>query len=370
MQDNTKYVGLDVSKDTIAVAVADAGREAPRSWGVIPNTPGAIRKLVEKLGRPTDLDACYEAGPLGYGLQRLLAQLGVRCIVVAPSLIPKRPGDRVKTDRRDAIRLAQLHRSGELTAVYVPREEDEALRDLIRCREDAKEDLLRARHRISKFLLRHDLRPPTKTTKWKTKYMEWLNHLQFSNRSLQTTFQEYLHAVYEVEQRINRLKKEIHEQAMESPHKPLIEALQTLRGVKEITAVTLVTEIGDFQRFTKAKEFMGYTGLVPSESSSGPVRRQGKVTKSGNTHVRRVLVEAAWSYRYKPALKGDILKRQKNQLPSVQKISWKAQDRLHRKYVRLLSKGKPSNKAVVAIARELAGFVWAITHNEEIQSAI
>ncbi|WP_233095887.1 IS110 family transposase [Alicyclobacillus sp. SO9] len=364
MQDNTKYVGLDTSKDTIAIAVADAGRDAPRSWGVIPNTPEAIRKLIRKLGQPEDLDVCYEAGPLGYGLQRMLTQMGVKCSVIAPSLIPSRPGDRVKTDRRDAIKLAHLHRAGELTAVYVPNEDDEALRDLVRCREDAKEDLLRARQRMSKFLLRHDLTSPAKMTKWKSKYMAWLQQLKFSNRALQQTHQEYLHAIIVIAQRIERLEKEIHELAMKSPHKPVIQALQTLRGVKELTAVTLVVEVGDFRRFTTARQFMGYTGLIPSESSSGPVRRQGKVTKTGNTHLRRVLVEAAWSYRYRPALRGDIRKRQEGQSPSVQSISWKAQDRLHRKYLRLLSRGKPSTKAIVALARELAGFVWAISKEE------
>lgn len=360
MQDITKFVGLDVSKDSISVAIADAGREAPRYFGEIPHAPEAVRKLLLKLGKVTEIEACYEAGPTGYGLQRLLTKLGVRCIVVAPALIPKRPGERIKTDRRDSLRLAQLLRAGELTPVYVPTEADEAIRDLVRAREDAREDLLRARHRLSKFLLRHDINPPTKMTKWKSRHREWLDTLKFENPYSRVTFQEYLHTINEIELRIQRLETEIHEFAENSPQKPLIRALQTLRGVKEITAVTLVAEIGDFRRFVNARDLMGYTGLVPSEHSSGLTRRQGGITKTGNTHIRRVLVEAAWSYRYQPALKGDIRKRQEGQPPTVQQISWKAQNRLHRKYGRLVSKGKPANKAITGVARELAGFIWAI----------
>lgn len=362
MQNTTKFVGLDVSMDSISVAIADSGRGEARYWGSIPHTPEDVRKLFAKLGSIDEIEACYEAGPTGYELQRLLTRLGIRCIVAAPSLIPQRPGDRVKTDRRDALRLAQLLRAGELTPVYVPTEEDEALRDLVRAREDAREDLLRARHRLSKFLLRHDIRPTKKMTKWKSVHREWLDSLKFENRMLQITFQEYLHTLYEIEQRVERLEKEIHEQAVNSPHAPTIQAFQTLRGVKEVTAVTLVAEVGDFSRFATAREFMGYTGLVPSEYSSGNSRRQGKITKTGNTHVRRVLVEAGWSYRHRPAVKGEIRKRQEGQPARVQGISWKAQNRLHNKYTRLVSKGKPKNKAVVAVARELAGFVWALAN--------
>lgn len=360
MQNITKFIGLDVSMDSISVAIADAGRSEARYWGAIEHTVEAVRKLFAKLGDAGKLEVCYEAGPTGYGLQRLLTRLGIHCVVVAPTLIPKRPGDRVKTDRRDALRLAQLLRAGELTAVYVPNEEDEALRDLVRLREDVKEDQLRARHRLSKFLLRHDVKPTKKMTKWKTVHRHWLDSLKFENRALQLTFQEYLHSLDEIEQRIKRLDQEIHEQAMNSVQAPVIEALQTLRGVKEITAVTLAVEVGDFGRFATAREFMGYTGMVPSEYSSGSSRRQGGITKVGNTHIRRVLVEAGWSYRYKPAVRGDIRKRQQGQPSEVLGVSWNAQNRLHGKYTRLIAKGKPKNKAVVAVGRELAGFVWAI----------
>jgi len=360
MKDITKYVGLDVSKEKIAVAIAEEGREAPRFWGTIHNAPEAIKKLMNQLGKPGQLKVCYEAGPTGYGLYRQLLSIGIECTVVAPSLIPKKPGERVKTDRRDAIRLAQLFRAGELTSIYVPSEEDEALRDLVRAREDAKEDHLRARHRLTKFLLRYDINPPKGIRKWTAKYRAWLNSLDFKQDTLRTVFREYLHHLDEIEQRINRLEAEIHTQATQSVKAPVIQALQTLRGVAEITATSLVAEIGSFSRFAEAPLLMGYTGLVPSEYSSGETRRQGKITKSGNRHVRRLLIEAAWSYRYKPALKGEIRKRQKGQPAQIQAIAWKAQERLHRKYYRLVGRGKPSGKAIAAIARELAGFVWAV----------
>lgn len=360
MQNTTKYVGLDVSKELIAVAVADTGRGAPRSLGNIENTPEAIRKLMKKIGDNTDLEVCYEAGPTGYGLYRQLKKMGISCMVVAPSLIPKRQGDRVKTDRRDALRLAQLLRSGELTAVWVPGEEDEALRDLVRARQDAKEDLLRARHRLSKFLLRNGLCAPSGVRNWSTKHQLWLNTLKWEHRAQQITFQEYGHQIDEIEARIKRLEQEMHVQATESSHAPVIQALQTLRGVAEVTAMTLVAEVGEFSRFQSPKQLMAYAGLVPREYSSGSSRWQGGITKTGNTHVRFAVVESAWSYRYKPALKGALRKRQEGQSPQAQMIAWKAQDRLHRKYFKMISRGKDSGVAVVAVARELLGFIWAI----------
>jgi transposase len=366
MNDNTKYVGLDVSKEKIAVAVADEGRGEPRYWGMVPNDLKAIRKVLGQIGQSEQLEVCYEAGPTGYGLYRQLLSLGIECTVVAPSLIPKRAGDRVKTDRRDAMRLAQLLRAGELVSVYVPTEEDEALRDLVRAREDAKEDQLRTKHRLTKLLLRYDIKPPKNMKrKWTKMYWEWLTGLKFKNRALQVAFQEYLHSLFEVEERIKRLEEEIHSQATESPKAPLIQALQTLRGVAEITATSLVAEIGTFSRFPHPRALMSYIGVVPSEASSGESRRQGNITKTGNYHARRLIIEASWSYRYKPALKGQLLKRQEGQPPEVQAISWKAQHRLHDKYFRMLGKGKSSGKAVTAVGRELAGFLWAIAREIE-----
>lgn len=367
MKYNTKYVGLDVSKEKIAVAIADEGMGESRYFGMITNTPEALRKLVNKIGHEGNLKFCYEAGPTGYGVYRLLLSLGVECVVIAPSLIPQKPGDRVKTDRRDAIRLAQLYRAGELTPIYVPTEEDEMLRDLVRAREDAKEDELRAKHRLSKFLLRRDVQPP-KGVKTRTyAHREWLNALTFPSSMLNTVFQEYLQHLVEIEQRIQRLEKEIKIQAEEGYHAPLIQAFQTLRGVAVITATALAAEVCSFTRFKKANQFMGYTGLVPSESSSGDIRKQGKITKTGNQHIRWLLIESAWSYRYKPVVKGNLKKRQEGQPASVTFISWKAQQRLHKKYYRLLSKGKAPGKAVTAVARELAGFIWAIAREVETE---
>ena len=365
MNNITKYVGMDVSKATIAVAIADEGREAPRFYGTILNSPESVKKFIKSTSKQGKLFVCYEAGPTGYGLYRLLLSLGIECTVIAPSLTPQRPGDRVKTDRRDALRLAQLLRAGELTSIYVPTEEDEALRDLVRIREDMKEDQLRSRHRLTKFLLRHDLHQPEGVRRWTQNYRKWLDSLDFENPCLRITFQEYLHKLDEAELSLQRLEAEIHNQATESPKAPLIQALQSLRGVAEITATSLVAEIGTFQRFSTPRQFMGYIGLVPSEFSTGQTRRQGSLTKTGNRHVRRLLVESAWSYRYKPALKGNLKKRQENQNPEVQSISWKAQNRLHTKYSRMTGRGKEKGKVVAAVARELAGFIWAIGQRVE-----
>lgn len=365
MKDTIKYVGLDVSKEKIAVAIAEEGRGEPRYFGMISNTPEEIRKLVKKLGDPDTLRVCYEAGPTGYSLYRLLLALGVYCEVIAPSLIPKRPGERIKTDRRDSIRLAQLYRAGELTSIYVPTAEDEALRDLVRAREDAKEDELRAKHRLTKFLLRNNIHQPSGVNKWTKKYREWLDTLKFESSNLRVVYQEYYHQLKEIEQRISRLEEEIKLQASEGIHAPIIQALQALRGIALITATSLVAEIGSFKRFSTPRQFMAYVGLIPSEFSSGDKRRQGEITKTGNRHVRRLLIESAWSYRYQPAVKGELKRRQDGLSPAIQGISWKAQNRLHKRYYRLLSRGKEGGKAITAVARELAGFIWAITQEVE-----
>lgn len=366
MKDNTKYVGLDVSKEKIAVAIADEGRGEPRYYGMISNTPDEIRKLVKKLGNPENLKVCYEAGPTGYPLYRLFLSMGIDCDVIAPGLTPQKPGDRVKTDKRDAIRLAQLFRAGELTSVYVPTEEDEALRDLVRAREDSKEDELRIKHRITKLLLRYEIRPPEKVGRnWSSRYREWIYTVKFNYSPLRIAFQEYLQSLQEVEQRIKRLEEEIQVQSTEGAHAPLIQAFQCLRGVATISATSLVAEVGSFRRFRTPTQLMAYLGLVPSESSSGGIRKQGRITKTGNIHARRILIESAWSYRYQPAVRDRLKRRQEGQLGSIQAISWKAQQRLHKKYFRLLSRGKSSNTAITAVARELAGFIWAIAQEVE-----
>lgn len=360
MKDVQKFVGLDVSKDTIAVAIADPGRGEPRFHGTIQNKPEDIRKLMKKLGNHENLLVCYEAGPTGYGIYRLLLSMDIECMVVAPSLIPKRSGDRVKTDKRDSTRLAQLLRAGELTSVWVPDEDHEALRDLIRARHDAREDLQSSRQRLVHLLLRHEIRPPQGVRNWSVKHREWLKRLTFERASQRIVFQEYLHAIYEVEECMKRLEAQIHEEAIQSEHAPVIQALQTLRGVAEVTAVTLVAEIGQFSRFSNPRQLMSYAGLVPKEYSSGSSRWQGSITKTGNSQIRRSVVEVCWSYRHRPSLKGELLKRQESQDPEAKRIAWKAQHRLHMKYHRISAKGKGGKVAVVAVARELLGFIWAI----------
>lgn len=357
-----KYVGLDVSKAKIAVAIADEGRDAPRFWGSIPHTKEAIRKLMQKLSGKEEvtLEVCYEAGPTGYALYRWLLEMNISCAIVAPSLIPKRPGDRVKTDKRDALRLAQLFRAGELTSVYVPTPEDEALRDLVRAREDAKEDLARHKQRLGKFLLRHQLSDPKGSTPWTHANEAWLDTLQFTNACHRLTFQEYRHAIWETKERLKRYEQEMDVQTEVSEQAPLIQALQALRGVAMITSITLGSEIMSITRFRSASSFMSYCGLVPSESSSGETRNQGSITKAGNAHIRRVLIESAWSYRYSPAVKRKMRERISGLPPEVQAIAWSAQQRLHKKYKVLMRKGKQRGTIAVAIARELAGFVWAI----------
>jgi transposase len=360
MHQGSTFVGLDVHQDTIAVAVADGAGAAPRSLGTIPNEPGAVAKLVRKLGPAARLRCCYEAGPCGYGLYRQLAGLGVACAVVAPSLVPTKPGERVKTDRRDALKLARLHRSGELTAVWVPDEVHEALRDLTRAREDARQDLHRARQRLGKFLLRLGRRPPTGVKAWTLRHRAWLAGLRLAQPAQQAVLREELHAIEEAGARLARLEDEIAEQAQAGPHAPLLAGLMALRGVALVTAATLVAELGDLTRFESPRQLMAYAGLVPSEHSSGGRQQRGGITKTGNAHVRHVVVEAAWHYRHPPAVRGKLRRRQIGQPPAVTETAWKAQVRLHGRWRRLLGRGKLRQQAVVAVARELLGFVWAI----------
>ena len=374
MNDSTKYVGMDVSKEKIAVAVADGGSRGPaRYWGEIPHRIEYIRKLIERLGKVEQLQVCYEAGDppkvgaTGYMLERQLASMGVACVVVAPSLIPRQPGNRVKTDRRDAERLAELLRAGELTPVWVPGEEDEALRDLVRAWEDAKEDLLRAKHRIGKLLLRRGIHEPVGVRAWSAKYRAWLRSLKFDSSALQTAFDEYRLNIEEIEGRVERLESEIHEQAKKSKHAPVMQALQAFRGIKEIAAATIVAEVGSFLRFKNPRQLMAYSGVVPSEYSSGAATRRGRITKTGNSHLRRIVTECSWSYRHAALMSAVIKKRQEGLPASIQAIAWKAQVRLCKKYRRLISKGKSGQVAVTAVGRELLGFIWAAACEVEKQ---
>lgn len=362
MKNTTKYVGMDVSKDKIAVAIADEGREGPRFYGTIAHNPDAVAKLIRKLQeKDVVLEVCYEAGPTGYDLYHWITQMGVSCAVIAPSRIPVRAGDSIKTDRRDAERLAQLHRAGELTPIHVPTRETEALRDLVRAREDVKEDLHRARQRVIHFLLRHHIHPPVSMKRrWTKMYRQWLATLTFERKVEQTVFDEYLQQLREIEERIKRLEAALREAAEVCTHAPVIHAIQGLRGVALLTVITLVVEIESFERFRSPVQLMSYLGLVPREHSSGPTTRRGGLTKTGNSRVRRALIEAAWSYRHRPAVKGDLEKRLEGQSAHTLEVSWKAQHRLHSKYLRLLRKGKHKNLVVAAIGRELVGFIWSI----------
>jgi transposase len=365
MRSLTRFVGLDVHAETITVAVADRGEV--RSVGVIPNRPEAIRKLVRKLGPAKDLKVCYEAGPCGYVLYWQLAELGVACDVVAPSLIPTKAGDRVKTDRRDAEKLARCHRNGDLTAVWVPDAEHEALRDLVRARLVAKEDQRRARHRLRTLLLRHGIRKPDGMTAWKRFHRVWLNQLRFEQSALQLAFEDYLAEVDHAAERVARLEGAIDAAVEAAPEKlrDLIGALQCLRGVARVTAAIIAVEAGDLSRFQSAPELMSYAGAVPSERSSGGKTSRGSITKAGNGHLRRVMVEAAWAYRYRPAIGPELRRRQQCLSAAIREISWKAQHRLHSRYVKLVLHGKHRNVAVMAVARELLGFIWAI--GKEVQ---
>lgn len=356
------YIGLDVHKATIAVSVAEAGRQDPEFRGELPNTPRAIDQLVRQLSERFGgqrLLFSYEAGPCGYGLYHQIRASGHDCEVVAPSLIPRKAGDRVKTDRRDANGLARLSRAGELTPVWVPTPEQEAVRDLTRAREDMKAIELKARQRLGAFLLRHGQVYGGKS-KWTQAHFRWLEAVRFDHPVQQIVLEEYLDAVKEAQRRVAGLEQQMRSALSAWSLAPVVEALMAMRGVSLITAMTLLAELGDISRFDSPRQLMAYLGLVPSEHSSGGSRRQGGITKTGNGHVRRVLLEAAWGYRF-PARKTRIIQqRAERTSPTVQAIAWAAQKRLCGRYRRLAATGKVKQQVTTAVARELAGFLWAI----------
>lgn len=363
------FIGLDVHKNSISVATAYSASEEVVFLGNIPNIPDAIAKLVKKLGKPETLRFCYEAGPCGYEIYRQLTRLGASCIVVAPSLIPTKPGDRIKNDHRDAKKLARLLRNGDLTPVYVPTRQQEAMRDILRNRQDAVKDHTRKRNQLSMFLLRNNLRAPDGTNPWTKKHRLWLDSIKFEERAQQFCLTEYLHAIDEAKAKVTRLEQEIILIAGATINVNLLQALQALRGVGLVTAATLIAEIGDFTRFNNPEQLMSYAGIVPGEHSSGQNRRQGRITKTGNSQLRFAIVESSWSYRYQPRIGTTLKKRQAGLSEEVKAIAWKAQHRLNHKYRLLMAKGKPRQKAIVGVARELLGFAWAIAIRVEQESA-
>jgi transposase len=360
-QSSTLYVGLDVHKESIAVAYVAKDHHAEVVYlGTIGTRHCDLDKLIRNMhSKAKQLVFVYEAGPCGYWLYRYLRKKGYDCWVVAPSLIPKKAGDRVKTDRRDAVQLARLMRSGDLTPVYVPKEEDEAIRDLCRAREDAIRDLKAAKFCLKAFLLRQDIRY-TGQANWGPAHLRWLSEVICYTPAKQIVFQEYVRAVNEHTERLQRLEQDLRAQAAAWRLYPVVEALQALRGVQFTVAVTTVAELGDLTRFDHPRQLMDYLRLTPSEYSSGERRRQGSITKAGNTHARRALVEGAWAYRYPAKVSRHLQLRLENQPQIIQDISWKAQVRLCKRYRQLLARGKNANLVVVAIARELAAFMWAI----------
>jgi transposase len=365
-QRQIRYIGLDVHKASISVAIAEESG-TPTSYGKVDNEPSAMRKLMTRLGGPeVELRVAYEAGPTGYALHRQLTSLGIDCMVVAPSLIPTQPGNKVKTDKRDALKLARLLRSGDLTPVWVPDEAHEALRNLVRARADAKADQLRAKHRLSKFLLRQACRPPSGVRNWSLRHFQWLRQLEFEHLPDRVVFADYLAEVTAAGDRIKRLETALQQCAQSSSQVAVISALQAFRGIGLLSAVTLVAEAGDLRRFRTAPQFMAYVGVVPSESSSGGKQQRGSITKTGNTLLRHVLGEAAHHARHAPRVAGTLKRRQADLPREIVDLAWRAQLRLHTRY-RHLSLRIGTRKALTAIARELAGFVWAagqVLHQE------
>lgn len=351
-------VGLDVHKETIVAAVLPAGAEAITRRATIENTPKALEKLVCQVTSTGPAEFVYEAGPCGYDTHRQITALGHACTVIAPALTPVRPGDRVKTDNRDAEKLARLHRAGELTAIRVPTCEEEAARDIVRIREDAIEDLQRTRHRLAKFLLRQG-RIYREGSSWTQRHENWLRGQKFDWPNLQQTFAGYLRARDEVQAQLNVLNAQVEDLAQQPPYKELVRSLMCLKGIGTLSAVTLAVETQDFRRFAKARQFMSFIGVVSSERSSGGRVRRGSITRAGNAHIRRVLVEAAWSNRA-AGTSAALRKRREGCPEEVVKIARRAQDRLHRKFWRMMGRGKHHGATVVAVARELGAFAWSI----------
>ena len=369
---NTLYLGLDVHKDSITIAIAAAGRNGEvRLYGAISNDLHALEKALSKIRQAhggAGLEVCYEAGPCGFGIARRLAQLKVACLVVAPSMIPKRSGDRVKTDKRDARKLARLLRAGELTAVYIPEATDEAMRDLCRARTDAVDDRRRARHRLKGFLLRHGYRYQGKSA-WSAAHERYLRELVLPHPAMKVILEEYLQGIAAAGERIARCEAAMSDLLEQWRLAPAVRALQAMKGFQTVAAMILVSELGEVHRFAHPRQVMAYLGLVPTENTSSDNRRQGCITKCGNAHARWLLVECAQHYAAPPKVSKELSRRQQGQPSEVRAISWRAQNRLHHRYTRLLGRRLQRNKAVVAIARELCGFIWELLRTQSCYHA-
>jgi len=369
MSDHSEaYVAFDTSKLRNAVAIADAGRSGEiRFLGEIENSSAAIAKLVRKLAAKYGrLTFCYEAGPTGYGLYRQIKGLGHACMVVAPSLIPRKPGERVKTNRRDALSLVKQLRAGDLTAVWVPDARHEAMRDLTRARETAVEDLRRKRQQVSAFLLRQGLHYPSERT-WTKTHRNWLASQKLEHAEQRLAFEEMLLAMRQAQERIERLEQAIRAAVPDWSLAEVVTALMAMRGIEFISATAFLAEIGDLSRFATPRELMAYLGLVPSEASTGDTVKRGRITKTGNRRARRILVECSWSYQHPPRVGKEKQERVAAAPPAVREIAWKAQCRLTARYRALIRKGKLKTVAVTAVARELSAFIWAI--NREIPNS-
>ena len=355
---STTIIAFDQHAATTVAAVLLPEQRTPALHTLTSET-GTIVRFVERFRRNAQVQCCYEAGPCGFDVQRALQARQIPCDVIAPALIPRRAGDRIKTDRRDAGQLAVLYRAGALTAIHIPTEQEEAARDLLRCREDIRADLLRARHRLSKFLLRHGRRFTATKKAWSKRHDTWLRAQTWPLPALEQTHRASLRAVDEAVAQLHAVEQDLRALLDLAPLKERVERLRCFRGIDDLTALTIAAELGDARRFAAAPSVMAYVGLVPSEHSSGSKRAQGAITKTGNAHLRRVLVESAWHYRHHPFVSAALRARQQGAPPDVVARAWAAQQRLHRRYARFAARGKRKQHIVTAVARELTGFVWA-----------